>query len=70
MILMLYLGGTDSILARVSIVNEYGYLIYDTYVAPTEKVTDYRTAISGIRSDDLKDAPSFKEVQAKVNNYT
>ena len=70
MIPMLYLGGTDSILARVSIVNEYGYLIYDTYVAPTEKVTDYRTAISGIRSDDLKDAPSFKEVQAKVNNYT
>jgi len=60
-------GGTDSILARVSIVNEYGYLIYDTYVAPTEKVTDYRTAISGIRSDDLKDAPSFKEVQAKVD---
>jgi len=60
-------GGTDSMLARVSIVNVHGYLVYDTYVAPTEEVTDYRTAISGIRCENIKDAPSFKEVQTKVN---
>lgn len=47
--------GEDSILARVSIVNQFGKCIYDKYVKPTEKVTDYRTAVSGIRPEDIKD---------------
>eukprot|EP00092_Neocalanus_flemingeri_P101337 GFUD01129575.1.p1 GENE.GFUD01129575.1~~GFUD01129575.1.p1 ORF type:complete len:255 (+),score=92.07 GFUD01129575.1:48-812(+) len=42
------LGGTDSILARVSIVNHFGHKVYDKFVAPREKVTDYRTAVSGV----------------------
>lgn len=46
--------GEDSILARVSIVNQFGKCIYDKYVKPTEKVTDYRTAVSGIRPKDIK----------------
>ena len=58
--------GVRSILARVSIVNQYGYPLYDTFVAPTEKVTDYRTAISGVRKKDLVGAPKFKDVQKKV----
>ena len=58
--------GFRSILARVSIVNQYGYPLYDTFVAPTEKVTDYRTSISGVRPKDLKGAPRFKDVQKKV----
>ncbi|GFY39862.1 RNA exonuclease 4 [Trichonephila inaurata madagascariensis] len=37
--------GCDSILARVSIVNAYGECIYDTFVKPKEKVTDYRTFV-------------------------
>ena len=41
--------GKDSILARVSIVNHFGHCVYDKYVKPTEKVTDYRTKVSGIR---------------------
>ncbi len=41
-------GGYRSILARVSIVNYHGHVIMDKYVLPTEKVTDYRTAVSGI----------------------
>ncbi|MGH0135835.1 UNVERIFIED_CONTAM: hypothetical protein FKN15_029152 [Acipenser sinensis] len=47
-------SGEDSIVARVSIVNHFGKCIYDKYVKPTEKVTDYRTAVSGIRPKDLK----------------
>jgi len=60
------LGGTDSILARVSIVNHFGHKVYDKFVAPREKVTDYRTAVSGVRPEDLQGAPQFKDVQAEV----
>jgi len=58
--------GIDSIVARVSLVNHYGHVIYDTYVSPSEEVSDYRTSVSGIRSHHLKDAPSFDEVRKKV----
>ncbi len=47
-------GGKDSILARVSVVNQYGQCLYDKYVKPTETVTDYRTHVSGIRAEDIK----------------
>lgn len=62
----MFLDGEDSILARVSIVNHFGNLIYDTYVAATERVTDFRTQVSGIRPQDIKNAPDFKSVQIKV----
>ena len=61
------MAGTDSILARVSIVNHFGHKIYDKFVAPREKVTDYRTAVSGVRPEDLQGAPEFKEVQTEVS---
>lgn len=60
--------GSDSILARVSIVNHFGNEIYDTFVKPREHVTDYRTAVSGVRPNDLIDAPEFLEVQQKVSD--
>jgi len=59
-------AGQDSILARVSIVNHFGHVLYDKFVAPREKVVDYRTAVSGVRPEDLQGAPEFKEVQAEV----
>lgn len=59
--------GSESMLARVSIVNFYGYVIYDTFVKPIEKVTDYRTWVSGVRSINLKNAPKFSIVQAQVS---
>jgi RNA exonuclease 4 len=34
--------GKKSILARVSIVNYFGDILYDTFVAPRKAVTDYR----------------------------
>ncbi|KAG7239061.1 hypothetical protein INR49_030221 [Caranx melampygus] len=58
--------GEDSILARVSLVNQFGKCIYDKYVKPTEKVTDYRTAVSGIRPEDIKDGEDIKTVQREV----
>lgn len=59
--------GRDSIVARVSVVNQCGHRLYDKYVAPTEKVTDYRTAVSGIRPKDLQKGESFKVVQREIS---
>ena len=60
--------GTDSILARVSIVNQFGHCVYDEYVKPREKVTDYRTAVSGIRPSDIENANNFQDVQKEVSD--
>lgn len=60
------LKGSESVLARVSIVNWHGHTLLDRFVRPMEKVTDYRTWVSGIRAKDLKGAPTLKEVQGEV----
>jgi RNA exonuclease 4 len=48
-------GGLDSELARVSIVDYSGRVILDTFVKPRRPVTDYRTPVSGVHPEDLKD---------------
>lgn len=58
--------GEDSIVARVSIVNQFGKCVYDKYVKPTQQVTDYRTAVSGIRPENLKQGEEFEVVQKDV----
>uniref|UniRef100_UPI0037E8756A RNA exonuclease 4 n=1 Tax=Semicossyphus pulcher TaxID=241346 RepID=UPI0037E8756A len=58
--------GEDSILARVSLVNQFGKCIYDKFVKPTERVTDYRTAVSGIRPADIRDGEDVRTVQREV----
>merc|ERR1712156_62215 len=59
-------GGKDSILARASIVNQFGHCVYDKFVKPTDKVTDYRTKVSGIRPQDIKNGEDFKKVQQEI----
>lgn len=58
--------GKESVLARVSIVNYYGNVILDKFVLPREKVVDYRTHVSGITREILKDAEPFLDVQKEV----
>ncbi len=58
--------GKDHALARVSIVNFHGKVLFDSYVKPKEKIIDYRTEISGITYEHIKNAPSFLEIQTKV----
>ncbi|KAG0679635.1 3'-5' exonuclease [Pichia californica] len=58
--------GIQSELARVSIVNFFGHLIYDKYVKPREKVTDWRTFVSGIRPSDMHNAIPFDKAQSEV----
>lgn len=45
--------GKDDMVARVSLVNYDGHCIYDKFVKPKEDVVDYRTSVSGVRSEDL-----------------
>ncbi|KAF4952674.1 hypothetical protein FGADI_6564 [Fusarium gaditjirri] len=60
-------GGHESALARVSIVDFHGVQIYDSYVKPKEKVTNWRTAVSGIDQKKMRFAREFEEVQAGVD---
>ena len=47
------LYGSESSLARVSLVNYYGAVILDEFVRQRERVVDYRTHVSGIRKTDV-----------------
>ncbi|KAL6929328.1 hypothetical protein ACO0SA_000719 [Hanseniaspora valbyensis] len=58
--------GCNSELARVSLVNFFGYIIYDCFVKPRYKVTDYRTRVSGIRPADLRNGISFEKARSEV----
>ena len=47
-------GGSFSMVACVCLVNHHGNVLLDTFVAPMDRVTDYRTAISGVSAKDLR----------------
>ena len=53
------LDGSESALARVSIVNYHGYVLLDAFVRQRERVVDYRTEFSGIRPSDMVHGTSF-----------
>lgn len=59
-------GGYGHALARASIVDFHGRQVYDSYVRPRERVTDWRTRISGISPKHMATARDFEEVQADV----
>ena len=44
--------------ARCSVVNHHGNVLYDSYVAPMDKITNYRTKYSGITPQLLRDGKS------------
>jgi len=58
--------GSRSMLARVSLVNYYGTVLLDTFVAPMEDVKDFRTHVSGVTAAMLKNAMPFRTAQDKV----
>ncbi|KAJ3476348.1 hypothetical protein NLG97_g9158 [Lecanicillium saksenae] len=59
-------GGYESALARVSIVDFHGRQVYDSYVRPRERVTDWRTAVSGVSPKEMRFARDFAEAQKDV----
>ena len=55
--------GSESSLARVSLVNYYGVTQLDVFVRQRERVVDYRTQWSGVRERDM-----FNGVSPKVSS--
>ncbi len=60
--------GSYSRLARVALIDYDGAILYDTMVRVEEKVTDYRTFVSGITEADItsEHAVSFDVAQTTV----
>lgn len=58
--------GCRNELARCSIVNYEGDVIYDKYIKPINPVTDFRTRWSGIRRQDLLHAIPFDQAQKEI----
>ena len=65
-------SGKQSALARVSITDYNDECILDVFVRVDEKVTDFRTHVSGIRPKDIKssDTLSIDQVRQKVFELT
>lgn len=61
-------GGHESALARVSIVDFHGRQVYDSYVRPRERVTDWRTALSGVSPKEMRFARDFADVRREVGS--
>ncbi|CAM9897617.1 unnamed protein product [Lampetra planeri] len=59
-------GGTESALARCSIVDYNKRVLYDEYVKPDQPVTDYRTRFSGILPRHLVHATSYEEARKEI----
>lgn len=60
-------SGFTSMLARISIINFVGEVLYDKFVLPTETITDYRTSVSGILPHHLETGVEFRQVQREVS---
>ena len=48
-------GRQHSALARISLVDYHGEIIFDSHVRVTQPIVDYRTFVSGITASDLGD---------------
>lgn len=59
-------NGYESALARVSLVDFHGRQVYDSFVRPKERVTDWRTHVSGVSPKHMASARGFDEVQDQV----
>lgn len=58
--------GEIAILGRVSIVDEYGNILLDEYVKPTQPVTCYRTRYSGIRRRNLENGWDYNIIRNTI----
>ncbi|XP_074534008.1 apoptosis-enhancing nuclease [Halichoeres trimaculatus] len=58
--------GCCSELARCSILDYHGNILYDKYVQPRQPVTDYRTRWSGIRRHHLRNATPFSQAREEI----
>ncbi|KAH9489585.1 hypothetical protein Btru_037572 [Bulinus truncatus] len=63
------LKGKQSVLARCSIVDYCGNVLYDNYIRPLEKITDYRTPWSGIRPSHMIHAIPIQQALPRIRHF-
>ncbi len=63
------LPGNHSNNLRVTIVNFNGHPIYDGYIRPEERISDFLTGVSGITPGKIKDAPTLAQEKNKVRLF-
>ncbi|XP_037110931.1 apoptosis-enhancing nuclease [Syngnathus acus] len=61
-------GGRCSELARCSILDYHGNVLYDKYVRPCHPVTDYRTRWSGIRPHHMLNAAPYAQARQEISD--
>ena len=59
-------SGSRSALARIVIVGFDERIVYSAFIRPPEPVTDFRTAVSGVRPDHMRHARTFRQAQDEV----
>ncbi|XP_042199066.1 interferon-stimulated gene 20 kDa protein [Callorhinchus milii] len=59
-------SGTESGLARCSIVDYNGRIVYDKFIKPDGKITDYRTPVSGIRPSNMETASPYHTAREEI----
>ncbi|KAI0067822.1 hypothetical protein BV25DRAFT_1834814 [Artomyces pyxidatus] len=65
---VVFAGATASIpmVARVSVTDYIGDVVFDTFVRPTQPVVDHRTAETGVLPSHIANAPTFLDVQTQL----
>ena len=63
---MVEINNIENGLARISVVNEHGDVIINTFCRPPGKISDYRYEITGITADDLEKAMEYEECRKIV----
>lgn len=59
--------GRQSGLARCSIVDFHGSVLYDEFIRPEGKITDYRTRVSGVTPQHMESATPFAVARPEVS---
>uniref|UniRef100_A0A8C3XUH2 Interferon stimulated exonuclease gene 20 n=1 Tax=Chelydra serpentina TaxID=8475 RepID=A0A8C3XUH2_CHESE len=58
--------GTENGLARCSIVDYYGNVVYDQFIRPEGVITAFRTPVSGVRPVDMEGATPFRVAREQI----
>ena len=56
----------ESGLARCSLVDYHGSVLYDKFIRPEGDITDYRTPVSGITARNMEGATPFAVARLEV----
>lgn len=66
---MVEINKLENGLARISVVNEHGDVIINTFCKPPGQISDYRYDITGITPDDLENAMEYEECRKIVKYF-